>query len=74
MKLNIKKINIWQSEGFWVIDLIEEGETSETIKVCTTTLPDLYISPQYYMEKKVEWPQMPQSNSSNNTNGEKTHE
>jgi hypothetical protein len=71
--MKIKKINIWESEGFWVIDMIEEGEDSETVKVCTTTLPEVWLAPQYYHAKKVELPKMPksQSDGANSTNKSK---
>jgi hypothetical protein len=62
--LNIKKINIWQSEGFWVIDLIEEGQDSESLKICTKSLPDIYLSPMYKQAKLVKYPTLPIQNTS----------
>lgn len=54
--MKLKKINIWESEGFYVIDMIEEGEDSETVKVCTETLPEIFFSPMYKEAKLVELP------------------
>lgn len=69
--LNLKKINIWQSEGFWVIDLIEYGQDSETIKVCTESLPSIYLAPQYYKAKLVKYPELPETNNDKATEGSK---
>lgn len=56
MMMKLKKINIWESEGFYVIDMIEEGEDSETVKVCTATLPEIFFSPMYKEPELVELP------------------
>lgn len=47
--LNIKRIHVWESEGFWVIDFYETLEVNgdETIKLCSKTKPDIVFQPRY---------------------------
>jgi hypothetical protein len=45
--MKLKKIHIWESEGFWVIDMIENDEDSEILKVCTETKPVIVFQPRY---------------------------
>jgi hypothetical protein len=47
--INIKKIHIWESEGFWVIDFYQgtEIDGNESLKICTRTNPEIIYQPRY---------------------------
>ena len=45
--MKLKKIHIWESDGFWVIDMIEDNEDLESLKVCTETKPVIVFQPRY---------------------------
>lgn len=47
--LEIAKIHIWESDGFWVIDFYETSKIdgSEALKVCTKTRPEIVFQPRY---------------------------